>query len=168
MSRSADSKGPAMTWASRFTTVKVSTDGVEEAFFTVLLGAALADGKQDPLEEEEIYALLHRLMGDEEDPQKSAEMRGRVRVRIQARDMSGQTTVDFRIIEEACRLLVRAKLGESSFANAADIIFADRKVVTEEVAYLQTLQGYLGIAEQRADQIIEVIQIKNRPQDVFG
>jgi hypothetical protein len=157
-----------MTWASRFTTVKVNTDGVEEAFFTVLLGAALADGKQDPLEEEEIFALMHRLLGEETDPQRSAEMRGRVRVRIQARDMNGQMAVDFRVIEDACRLLVRAKLSESTFANAADIIFADRKVVTEEVAYLQSLQGYLGIPESRADAIIEIIQIKNRPQDVFG
>lgn len=53
-------------------------------------------------------------------------------------------------------------LKPTAFAVAADMIFADGSVEDAEKALLEKLQTSLGIADELAGKIVEVIAIKNR------
>lgn len=57
---------------------------------------------------------------------------------------------------------VPESLRETVFALAADMLFSDGVVDAEEQKLIEELFQQLGLPEDRATQIIEVIQVKNR------
>jgi tellurite resistance protein len=134
----------------------------EEAFLCVLLAAALADNAAHDLELEEIDALFHRLNIFEKQPKdKIAELRQKVQAKLQpeaGKPMKSDTW------KSAAKTLTKNSLGAAAFANAADIVFADRVVESEEVEFLRELIGELGV-EAQANDIIRVIKLKNHHAD---
>ncbi len=134
----------------------------EEAFLCVLLAEALADNAAHDLELEEIDALFHRLNIFEKQPKdKIAELRQKVQAKLQpeaGRPMKSDTW------KSAAKTLTKNQLGAAAFANAADIVFADRVVESEEVEFLRELIAELGV-EAQANDIIRVIKLKNHHAD---
>lgn len=134
----------------------------EEAFLCVLLAAALADNAAHDLELEEIDALFHRLNIFEKQPKdKIVELRQKVQAKLQpeaGKPMKAETW------KSAAKTLTKNSLGAAAFANAADIVFADRVVESEEVEFLRDLIGELGV-ESQANDIIRVIKLKNHHAD---
>ena len=134
----------------------------EEAFLCVLLAAALADNSAHDLELEEIDALFHRLNIFEKQPRdKIAEMRQKVQAKLQpeaGKAMKSETW------KSAAKTLTKNNLGAAAFANAADIVFADRVVESDEVEFLRELIAELGV-ESQANDIIRVIKLKNHHAD---
>lgn len=130
----------------------------EEAFLCLLLAAAVADNNAHPDEIEEIEALFHRLnIFEKQDRSKVSEMRQKVQAKLvpeAGKPMKGETW------KSAAKAMVKNNLGATAFANAADIVFADKVVESEEVEFLRQLIGELGI-EAQANDIIRIIKIKN-------
>ena len=56
---------------------------------------------------------------------------------------------------------VKPALRPTAFAIAADLLFADGDVAPEERRYLEKIQKNLGINDDLALRVVEVIQIKN-------
>jgi uncharacterized tellurite resistance protein B-like protein len=54
------------------------------------------------------------------------------------------------------------ELRPTAFAVAADLVFADGSIEDEEKAFVEKLRSVLGLAEDLAVKIIEVLAIKNR------
>lgn len=53
-------------------------------------------------------------------------------------------------------------LKQTAFCIAADLLLADGHVAPEEKRYLEKIQKHLGVADDLALRIVEVIAIKNR------
>lgn len=134
----------------------------EEAFLCVLLAAALADNTAHELELEEIDALFHRLnIFEKQDRSKITELRKKVQDKLRpdaTKPMKSDTW------KSAAKTIVKNKLGAAAFANAADIVFADRVVESEEVEFLRELIGELQV-ETDANDIIRIIKLKNHHTD---
>lgn len=56
---------------------------------------------------------------------------------------------------------VPADLRETAFANAVDLVMSDDRVTPDETEWLRKAQAALGVADDMAARIIEVIRIKN-------
>lgn len=54
------------------------------------------------------------------------------------------------------------ELRETAFAVAADLVFADGSVESDEKELLETIQRAMGISDDLALKILEVLVIKNR------
>lgn len=134
----------------------------EESFLCVLLAAALADNTAHELELEEIDALFHRLnIFEKQDRSKVTELRMKVQDKLRpdaSKPMKSDTW------KSAAKTVVKNKLGAAAFANAADIVFADRVVESEEVEFLRELIGELQV-EADANDIIRIIKLKNHHTD---
>jgi hypothetical protein len=134
----------------------------EEAFLCVLLAAALADSTAHELELEEIDALFHRLnIFEKQAKEKVTEMRVKVQEKLRpdaTKPMKPETW------KSAAKTITKNSLGVAAFANAADIVFADRVVESEEVEFLRELITELGVDSQ-ANDIIRVIKLKNHHVD---
>ena len=134
----------------------------EEAFLCLLLAAALADNTAHELELKEIEALFARLnIFEKIQPDKIYEMRKKIQDRLLP-DASKPMKPE--IWKSAAKTMVKQKLGSTAFANAADIVFADRVVESEEVEFLRDLIAELGV-ESQANDIIRVIKLKNHHAD---
>lgn len=57
---------------------------------------------------------------------------------------------------------VRAELKRTAFAVAADLLMADGHVAPEEKKFLEKIQHSLGVTDEVALKIVEVMAIKNR------
>ena len=57
---------------------------------------------------------------------------------------------------------VRAELKQTAFAVAADLLMADGHVAPEEKRFLEKIQRSLGVGDDVALKIVEVIAIKNK------
>lgn len=57
---------------------------------------------------------------------------------------------------------IRAELKQTAFALAADLLMADGHVAPEEKRFLEKIQKNLGVNDDVALKIVEVIAIKNR------
>lgn len=57
---------------------------------------------------------------------------------------------------------VRADLKQTAFAVAADLLMADGHVAPEEKKFLEKIQKSLGVNDDLALKIVEVVAIKNR------
>jgi hypothetical protein len=134
----------------------------EEAFLCLLLAAALADGNAHADEIEEIEALFHRLnVFEKQGRDKVAEMRRKVQSKLmpeEGKPMKAETW------KSAAKTLTKNNLGPTAFANAADIVFADRVVESEEVEFLRQLIAELNV-EAHANDIIRIIKLKNHHVD---
>lgn len=58
--------------------------------------------------------------------------------------------------------IVPQELKDTAFALAADLIFADGSVDNNETLLLEAIQHALGIADEMALKVVEVLQIKNK------
>lgn len=57
---------------------------------------------------------------------------------------------------------IRAELKQTAFAVAADLLMADGDVAPEEKQFLEKIQKNLGVNDDIALKIVDVIAIKNR------
>jgi tellurite resistance protein len=56
---------------------------------------------------------------------------------------------------------IKPQLRPTAFAIAADLLFADGDVASEERRYLEKIQKNLGVNDDLALKVVEVIQLKN-------
>jgi tellurite resistance protein len=56
---------------------------------------------------------------------------------------------------------IKPALRPTAFAIATDLLFADGDVAPEERRYLEKIQKNLGVSDEQALKIVEVMQIKN-------
>jgi predicted lipid carrier protein YhbT len=61
-----------------------------------------------------------------------------------------------------CVKTLPPELRQTAFANAVDLVFADGRVDEREKRYIDELQAILGIEDELALRIIEVLAIKSR------
>lgn len=132
---------------------------VEEAFIAILYATAYVDGEVHPKELEEIKALGHRLKLFEKKSESEVDsIVDKVRTKMV---WDRKSEFPYGQVDGACTAIQRKDLGRTAFANAADIVFADRVIEQAEVDLLNRLAAKLGIESHLANSIIEVIQIKN-------
>ncbi len=131
----------------------------EEAFIAILYATALVDCEVHAKEWEEIKALGHRVKIFEKktDPEVDATL-DKVKAKF-TWDRKGE--FPWSQVEGACGALAKKNLGLTVFANACDIVFADRTIEQAEVDLLNRISGKLGLETGVANNIIEVIKIKN-------
>jgi uncharacterized tellurite resistance protein B-like protein len=65
------------------------------------------------------------------------------------------------LLEAACKT-IPTKLKEPIFAVAVDIILSDNYIHSKEIDFLDQLAEYLGIPNEKASNIIDVLVLKNR------
>lgn len=124
-----------------------------EAFLCIVTSAASCDGTISPEESEEILSMIHRARlfknasGDELRKVNSA-----VADRLAKRGG--------RALAEACAALPdEFKL--AAFAYSVDIVMADGGLVRAEADFLNQLTSLLGVPDDQARRIAEVMNIKN-------
>ena len=128
---------------------------VPEAFLAVALTAVAADGvltQEEALGLTNILSRMHTFeKWTQKDLSKAMDKLGRV---IKE---GGVDTV----LQAAAKPLPK-ELRPTAFAIAADLLLADGTVAETEKAYLGKLQGALGLKDDDALKIVEVLEIKNR------
>jgi tellurite resistance protein len=67
-----------------------------------------------------------------------------------------------KVLLEKAAATLPANLKPTAFAVATDLAFADGTVENEERAILEAIYQHLGLAQEQATKIIEVIMIKNQ------
>ncbi|MGE0742707.1 MAG: pentapeptide repeat-containing protein [Hyphomonadaceae bacterium] len=150
------SRGAYDTISSAFSRL---TSGMskEEAMLTILLAAAYSDRSERVTEHElaEVYGIAER--------SKTLRFLTRSRLqeiidRIQPRLRDTKHFYD--TLALACSALPN-EMAEAVFAQACDIIFADRMIVESEKAFLRTLAERLKIPMDRAALIVNAASVKN-------
>jgi uncharacterized tellurite resistance protein B-like protein len=131
----------------------------EEAFCAILYATAMVDGEVHNKEWEEIRVVGHRV--------KIFEKKSDAEVDAVLDKVKGKVTWDRKSefpwshVDSACTALARKNLGATAFANACDVVFADRTIEQAEVDLLNRISAKLDLSSSVANQIIEVIKIKN-------
>jgi len=124
-----------------------------QAFLCVLQAAAECDGSTSPDEINEILATLHRSrIFKEAGPEQTRQASKVVAERLSKRG--------HRALTEACAAL-KEQYALPVFAHAVDIVLADGGFVQAEADFLNELMRLLGINSTQAQQIAEVMNIKN-------
>ncbi len=125
----------------------------EDAFYGILFAAAMSDGEIAASESEEVIALAHRTKTLKSVSQGDLQtMHARVEEQFK-RDFQAA-------LNDACNS-VPVEVVYALFAHAADIVFADGKVVTREIEFLKSLAEKLKLDEARAQETMRVLQAKN-------
>jgi tellurite resistance protein len=131
----------------------------EEAFCAILYATAMVDGEVHNKEWEEIRVVGHRV--------KIFEKKSDAEVDAILEKVKGKFTWDRKSefpwsqVDSACTALARKNLGATAFANACDVVFADRTIEQAEVDLLNRISAKLDLNSQTANSIIDVIKIKN-------
>jgi hypothetical protein len=128
--------------------------GAGSAFYAILAGAAVADGRVASEEDEEIVALSHRT---KTLSKLDAAALTRIRTEIFAR-LSKPDRAD--LVGHAAKSLP-APMRLSAFGHACDIIFADRIVLKSEREFLTRLLADLSLGETEAADMLRMIRAKN-------
>lgn len=134
-----------------------SNDKVNESegFTGVVLCAIAADGVLEQEELQGMFTTLARMklfqgMSDRQ-------FRGGVdKVVRMLKEKGFDATVD------ACAAAVPANLKQTAFAVSADLLMADGHVAAQEKKFLERIQKSLGVSDDLAVKIVEVISIKNQ------
>lgn len=127
----------------------------QEAFAGILLVTVAADGHVSDDEAQGFVNIANRMRLFQ--GQSADEFNAMIdRLQGLLRKHGGQFLLD-----KATESLPR-ELRETAFAVVADLIFADGSVEDEEKALLEGIQGALGISDNLALQIVQVISIKNK------
>ncbi|MGA1342616.1 MAG: TerB family tellurite resistance protein [Hyphomonas sp.] len=124
-----------------------------EAFFCLVLSAALADGKIAQQESEELRALSHRsrILRNLDPNEMAALNRTVVKRRADRPDWLG----------EACRALPH-DMHLSVFVHCLDLCLADGAMVLPEADFLESLLEHLAVSEEDARQATRILSVKNR------
>lgn len=131
----------------------------EEAFCALLYATALVDGDVHAKEWEEIIALCHRVkVFEKKSDADVAAILDKVKSKL---TWDRKSEFPWNNVESACAALAKKNLGLTVFANACDIVFADRSIEQPEVDMLNRMASKLGLEDGMANKIIEVIRIKN-------
>jgi len=142
-----------MGWSTFSSLVSRGAWTKEDAFYGILFAAAVADGEISASENEEVIALAHR----------TKTLKGVSQGDLQA--MHSRVEEQFRrdfaaALNDACNS-IPVEVCDSIFAHAADIIFADGKVVTKEAEFLKNLAEKLKLNEAATEKTIDVLRKKN-------
>ena len=132
-----------------------SSFNVQEAFAGILLGASACDGH---IAEEEVGGLVTALLRmklyhrftDKQFNQMLNKLHGIVK----------RKGVDV-LLDGCCKVLPK-DLHRTAFANACDIILADGIVEQDEKVFIDKLRTALGIDNDAAKTIAEVMIVKNK------
>jgi len=127
----------------------------EEAVVTVLYMVVTADGQIAPEEEELVIGASNRMKLLRK--QSIDEFNDAVQKAREAIERSGR--------EEVFAAAVKAvpeELKETVYALAADVVFADGQATPEENEFLRKVQETLGVPDELATRVVEVMRLKNR------
>jgi hypothetical protein len=129
--------------------------GPQEAFAGILLSASACDGH---IAEEEVQSLFTMLARMKMYKRYSGDQMGQLLNRLvgilKRRDPD-------HLLEESIPALP-PELKETVFANACDIVLADGVVEDEERAFIEKLQLKLGLPNDHALTIVQVMVLKNK------
>jgi uncharacterized tellurite resistance protein B-like protein len=126
---------------------------IPEAFLCLILLAAAADGFVPPEEHMEIRALARRSrVLKSVDAAHLAQLNRVISERLKHRPDG---------LREACEALP-ADMRPAILAHCADVLLADGGLAPAEAEYLNKITSHLGIREEEARRIVEVLFIKNR------
>ncbi|SUS03326.1 conserved hypothetical protein [uncultured Defluviicoccus sp.] len=126
---------------------------IPEAFLCLILLAAAADGFVPPEEHMEIRALARRSrVLKSVDLPHLAQLNRIVSERLKHRPEG---------LREACEALP-ADMRPSILAHCADILLADGGLAPAEAEFLNRITAYLGLRDEDARSIVEVLMVKNR------
>lgn len=126
---------------------------IPEAFFCLVLSAALADGRMAQQETEELRALSHRsrILRNLTPNELAALNRTVVKRRADRPEW----------LREACRALPQ-DMHLSVFVHCLDICLADGAMVAAEAEFLESLVAHLCINEDDARLATRILSVKNR------
>jgi len=127
----------------------------KEAAVALLFLVVTVDGSISPCEEELVIAASNRmkLLKDLAIPEFNAAVQ-KVRNAIEAKGRAAVFAAGVKGLP--------AELGETVYALGGDIAFADGGAEEAEIACLRELQEALGISDELATKVLEVMRIKNR------
>lgn len=124
------------------------------AYYAILAAAVACDGLTTPEESQELAALAARTKTlSKLGPDGLAKTRDWVAGRLE-RAKLGQ------LIEHAGRSLPK-KMRMAAFANACDLVFADRVVLASERDFLKRLIDIMGLDKKDAEEMLWAIRAKN-------
>jgi len=136
----------------RFSVLKMSS---EEAYIAILFCAVKAD---DMVTREEMQALeymISRFKGFVSfNPTHFQNVANEF---LKIVDREGIDT-----LVNAAKNALENNLKEAVFINAVEIVMADGIVDTKEKEFLEKLQNALGIPDDRVEQIVDILKVKNR------
>ena len=125
-----------------------------DAFVSLLVAAARADGTVSPHEANQIE---HVAAGMKLFRGSSLERRRQIFTtaaeRIQAQGVDG--------VVRAAAAAIPAELGATTFAAAVDLMLADGGLTASELRFAETLPALLKVDAEMAARIVEVLTIKN-------
>jgi len=152
---------PAKSWFNFRADAPIVSE--EEAFLTILIGAARADDVVSPEESQELAALATRTKTlSSLTLARIAELQKHIEEKLEREGLQDVLTAACSSIlnrtEQAEIVRMRA---DSVFAHAVDLVFADRVVSLSEQAYIEQLARQLAIDPDRARTIVSIIEIKN-------
>lgn len=127
----------------------------QEAFASIMLAIVAADGDISDEEGEAFLATINRMKLFKS--QTTAEYNAMVDKLFGLFSKKGAAFIMQKGIES-----LPSELRETAFAIAADFIFADGSVEDEEKELLEQLQVGLGVSNDVAMKIVEVMEIKSR------
>lgn len=126
---------------------------IPEAFLSLILLAAAADGFVPPEEHMEIRALARRSrVLKSVDAAHLAQLNRVVSERLKHRPDG---------LREACEALP-VDMRPSILAHCADVLLADGALAPAEAEFLNHITRHLGLSGDEARRIVEVLLIKNR------
>ena len=125
-----------------------------EGYAGVLVAAAAADGVVTEREALDLVAALSRQALFDGLPEKQ------LRAMLQKLGALAREHGSAALVAMAAPS-VPADLRETAFANAVDLVMSDDQVTPAETEWLRKAQAALGVRDDRAARITEVIRIKN-------
>jgi hypothetical protein len=134
-----------------------------EAIYTILAAAVIADGEVLKVEEEERDALVHRIKTLSEMREKESSTLQSIRRNVDEKLTKGDR-VDALVADAAATIAADkdgAAMAWSVFAHAADIVFADSRVVVREQEFLARLAENLKLPVEEAGKILDFLRKKN-------
>ena len=127
----------------------------QESFAGILLGASACDGH---IADEEVQGLVTALLRMKMYQRFNEKQFNQTLNKVHG--VLKKKGVEFLI--DGCSETLPAELKETAFANACDIVLADGIVEPDEKAFIDRLQLKLGISNDTALTIVQVMVIKNK------
>lgn len=127
----------------------------EEAFFAIAIAIVAADGEISSEELDDVIRMVQRKQLFQKLP--SSDFKAMVDKVFKFLKKNGSPALVKKGIE-----FLPAELRDTAFAVSVDLVFADGSVEDEEKDLIDQLQAGMGISDQMAMKIVEVMEIKNR------
>jgi tellurite resistance protein len=132
-----------------------SAFGAHEGFAGILLAAAAADGHIADEEARGLWSAIERMkLFSSYTPDKFSKLMDTL---LKVLKKGGPDA-----LVEKCVPALPERLRSTAFCNAVDIVLADGTVEDEEKELIEKLQTALGVSDNDAKTIINVMIVKNR------